>query len=246
MEPDELQEKTEHALETGQRAVGLTTAIVAVLLATVALLSHRSHTEAVLLQGRSVDEWNFYQAKHGRAHDYALIAEVTALLPNGKEAALRELRISSEEECGLPAEKNCKIPAKGSTVLAPLLSQMAEAGAGEKSEATAGKKPADEANAGKTSEQAKEKPAKEGAVKEGAVKIQERARELEFEQQTAERRADLYDTGELFLQISIVLCSIALLAGAKLYWRLSFITTVIGVGVAIWGWFLPLWRFPVH
>jgi hypothetical protein len=225
MNPDELQEKTEHAVHTGQKAVGLTTAIVAVLLASVSLLSHRAHTEAVLLQGRVVDEWGFYQAKHGRAHEYALIAEVTALMPNGKEAALRELGISAEEECGLPEEKNCKIPAKGSAVLQPLLSQIAEAG----------KKTDDKATPEKTSEHAKEKPAKEAAVKEGALKIQERARELEAEQHLAEKRADFYDSGELFLEISIVLCSIALLSEIKLYWRASFVATALGIGAAVWG-----------
>jgi hypothetical protein len=51
-----------------------------------------------------------------------------------------------------------------------------------------------------------------------------------------ERRADFYDAAELFLEISIVLCSIALLAEMKLFWKLSFFTTIIGVGVALWSW----------
>jgi hypothetical protein len=61
---------------------------------------------------------------------------------------------------------------------------------------------------------------------------------LDAEMKVTQRRADRYDAAELFLEISIVLCSIALLAAAKLYWRLSFITTAIGVGVAAWAWFL--------
>jgi len=36
-------------------------AIVAVLLAMATLLGHRAHTEEGLLQGKIVDEWNFYQ-----------------------------------------------------------------------------------------------------------------------------------------------------------------------------------------
>jgi len=239
MEPDELQEKTEHALNTGQRAIGLTTAIVAVLLATVSLLSHRSHTEAILLLGKSVDEWNFYQAKHGRAHEYGLVAEVTALLPNSRAATIRELRKSAEEECGLPEEHGCRTPAKDSEVLQPFLKEIAGEGRNEKPEGAASGKSSENTKSEKTpAEQVKESAAKQpGAAKEGAVKIQERARELEAEQRVAERRADLYDTGELFLQVSIVLCSISLLAGAKIYWRLSFITTAIGIAVAVWGWF---------
>ncbi len=240
MEPDELQEKTEHALQTGQKAIGLTTAIVAVLLATVSLLSHRSHTEAILLLGKSVDEWNFYQAKHGRAHEYGALAAIAIVLPNGKDIAIDDLKKSLEEECGVPRQKSCTTPAKDLNGVRALMSELAEDDKGkhEGSKAAAGGTAGKGASAtGTSGERAKEKPAQEAAVKEGALTIQERAREFEAEQRLAERRADLFDTGELFLQVSIVLCSIALLAGAKLYWRLSFISTAIGVGIAVWGWF---------
>lgn len=83
---------------------------------------------------------------------------------------------------------------------------------------------------------AKEKQeAKPANHKPGAVDIQENARELERERELVERRANYYDAAELFLEISIVLCSIALLAEMKLFWKLSFITTILGVGVAFWG-----------
>jgi hypothetical protein len=35
--------------------------------------------------------------------------------------------------------------------------------------------------------------------------------------------------------MSIVLCSIALLAELKLFWKLSFISTAIGFGLMLWG-----------
>lgn len=231
MNPEELKETAEHAHESGQKGIGLTTAIVAVLLATVSLLSHRAHTEEVLLQGEINDQWSFYQAKHIRAHEYGLVAEVAALLPNGKDAAVRELKKSAEEECGAPPEKNCKSPAKDSKVLQPLMAELADEHAG-KNEKTG------EAAGPVSAAHEQEKPAKESAGKEGAVKIQEKARELEDEKKHIQKRADRYDAAELFLEISIVLCSIALLAEAKLYWQLSFITTAIGIGVAAWGWFL--------
>jgi hypothetical protein len=81
-----------------------------------------------------------------------------------------------------------------------------------------------------------EKTAKEaGGGREGAVKIQERAREMEKEAELRTHQADHYDSSELFLEISIVLCSIALVAENKLYWKLSFITSAIGVAIAIYG-----------
>jgi Domain of unknown function (DUF4337) len=82
-------------------------------------------------------------------------------------------------------------------------------------------------------------PAKNGQpAREGTEKIREHAQELDAEMKVAERRADRYDSAELFLEISIVLCSIALLTEAKLYWKLSFLSTAVGVGLALWGWFL--------
>jgi hypothetical protein len=84
-------------------------------------------------------------------------------------------------------------------------------------------------------------PAKNGtAAKEGTDEIRVKAQELDAEMKVTQRRADRYDSAELFLEISIVLCSIALLAEAKMYWRLSFLTTTIGIAVVVWGLFLPL------
>src|SRR5438132_9511574 len=70
MEPQELAENTEKAKESGERAIGLTMAILAVLLAVSTLLSHRAHTEEVLLETRATDQWNYYQAKNIRYHVY--------------------------------------------------------------------------------------------------------------------------------------------------------------------------------
>ena len=58
---------------------------------------------------------------------------------------------------------------------------------------------------------------------------------MEHEREMVERRANYYDGAELFLEISIVLCSIALLAEAKLFWQLSFISSILGVCVALLG-----------
>ncbi len=56
MEADELKELSENAKEVGEKAVGLTMAIVAVLLAVATMLGHRSHTEEVLIQTKANDQ----------------------------------------------------------------------------------------------------------------------------------------------------------------------------------------------
>lgn len=239
---EELKEAAEHAHERGEKGIGLTMAIVAVLLAIATLMGHRAHTEEGLIQGKVVDEWNFYQAKHIRAHEYAAMAEMAALLPNGKELALRDYKKSLAEECGTPPEPGCSSPAKDSAILRPLLTPEAATGSKEdkkeQSESDGKEPPANNEAAkehGKEANAAKKHESKSSDHKPGAVNIQETAKEMEAERDLVERRANYYDGAELFLEISIVLCSIALLAEMKLFWQLSFITTILGIGVALFG-----------
>jgi hypothetical protein len=244
---EELKEGAEHAHQSGEKGIGLTMAIVAVLLAMATLMGHRAHTEEGLIQGKIVDQWNFYQAKHIRAHEYGAIAEMAALLPNGKDLALKDYKKSLGEECGTPPEHGCSSPAKDSSILRPLLTpESATGGTQDKSAEdkkeqgeSARKEPlANDASAkeqGKGPDTAKEHDNKSSGHRAGAVNIQESAKEMEAERDLVEQRANYYDGAELFLEISIVLCSIALLAEMKLFWHLSFITTILGVGVALFG-----------
>jgi hypothetical protein len=231
MTPEELSEQAEHAHHSGQKAIGLTTAITAVLLAVATLLGHRAHTEEIKLQTKAVDEWNFYQAKHQRAHDYSRDAEKEEAAGH-HELALRFVQDSLDEECGTPAEKNCTVPRlKKSQVLQRLMADQ------DKSETSPlGSEPAsrkiDPEKGSSEHQKAQTEPAGGG---EGARKIQERARDIDRETDLVTHRADRFDSSELFLEISIVLCSISLLAETRLYWRLSFITTAIGIAIAIYG-----------
>ena len=244
MEPHEMQEHTEHAQHAGEKGIGLTMAIVAVLLAIATLLSHRSHTEEVLLQGEINDKWGFYQAKHIRAYEFGMHAEMMAVLPGGHDAALSSLKKSTEEECGVPIEEGCPNPLvkSGSPILKRILDEQKATKAADAHEGKAEheakapaseKPPANEEHGAKAAEGGEGK--KEKAPSDGARKIQEQAREMEKEKHVIQKRANFYDGSELFLEISIVLCSIALLAGNKMFWRISFLSTISGIGVALWG-----------
>jgi hypothetical protein len=237
MNPEELKETAEHAHEKGERGIGLTMAIVAVLLAMATLLSHRAHTEEGLMQGKISDRWNFYQAKHIRAYEFGAMAELATLLPNGKELALKDFKKSVEEECGIPVEKGCVSPGQKDSAILRQLASDAAGGAVRKDEKSedAIAKPHAEGEEAHGSAEKHEKPAKEGVRKEGAIEIQKSAQEMEEEQKLVQRRADYYDGSELFLEISIVLCSVALLSENKRYWMFSFVSTIIGVAVALWG-----------
>ncbi len=68
-------------------------------------------------------------------------------------------------------------------------------------------------------------------------KIRADNEKLDEETRLIARRANYFDAAEIFLEIAIVLCSVALLTGALLFWRLSFIGTVIGIvvgGLGFW------------
>jgi Domain of unknown function (DUF4337) len=255
MEANEIQEQTEHAHRAGEKAIGVTTTIVAVLLAIATLLSHRAHTEEVKLQTKVNDQWGFYQAKHSRAHQYGALAEIAALLPNGHDLALKDLNLSIEEECGRPVEKGCSSPVvRNSPVLQQLAADAGIAddaksgseagGAGNVShEAGAEKKTTPSAREPKTQHHgakatSKEGKAKEGGFKESASTVQERARDMENETQLIEQKANYYDGSELFLEIAIVLCSVALLAENKVYWKFSLVSTAAGIAIAAWGFLL--------
>jgi len=58
---------------------------------------------------------------------------------------------------------------------------------------------------------------------------------LEAETQAAARRANYFDAAEICLEIAIVLCSITLLTGAPLFWRLSFVGAAIGIAIGAFG-----------
>lgn len=73
--------------------VSVTISTLAVLVAAVTLLSHRAHTEELLLQSKATDQWSYYQAKNIRLREVQSIGDLlSALAPADKQKAesLRE------------------------------------------------------------------------------------------------------------------------------------------------------------
>jgi hypothetical protein len=170
MEVQELAEVTEHAHgEKHGRAIGLTMAVVAVLLATVTLMGHRLHTEETVQQTKAADGWAFFQAKNNRSQMYAADAKLAELIgPQGASIA-KEWRMKADEE------------------------------------------------------------------KRDADGIRQENDKLDEETHLIARRATFYDAAEICLEIAIVLCSVALLTGSLLFWKVSFAGTALGVAVAAIG-----------
>jgi len=91
-EIDEFRKSIEEGKEARLTHVSLAISILAVMVAMVTVMGHRTHTEAVLLQSRAADQWNEYQAKKIRQTEYAVAADLLALQPSSNsEGVARKL-----------------------------------------------------------------------------------------------------------------------------------------------------------
>jgi len=66
--------------------------------------------------------------------------------------------------------------------------------------------------------------------------LEAKARELEQEFGLAHRKTDRFDLGEVFLEIALVITSITLLSGRRVYWRLGLLFGAAGIVIAASAW----------
>lgn len=170
----ELQEHAEHAKHDPSLApISVTMAVLAVLVAVVTLLGHRAHTEEVVLQAKSSDQWAYYQAKNIRRHEDEIFTDLTSIAPTTDAANAAKLRDKYSTEA------------------------------------------------------ARYKDEQKG--------IEDKAREMEGEVATERNRADRFDLAEVFLEVGLVITSITLLSGRKIFWALGGFLGVIGIVIASTG-----------
>ena len=68
--------------------------------------------------------------------------------------------------------------------------------------------------------------------------IEEQATDLEKESALAQRKANRFDLGEVFLEVALVISSLALLSRKRFYWFLGIASGLAGLGVAATGFLL--------
>ena len=71
--------------------------------------------------------------------------------------------------------------------------------------------------------------------KKDSEDIRKSNEKLDEETHGIAQRATFFDAAEICLEVAIVLCSVALLTGSLLYWRISFVGTAIGFAIAVVG-----------
>ena len=174
-ELNELREHAEHAREHPDLApITLTMAVLAVLVAAVSLLGHRTHTEEIILQNKVTDQWAYYQAKNIRRHTDELFADLTTVVASKDAEAVAKLQ--------------------------------------EKYRAEADR------------------------YKDEQKELDKEARATEKEAELTRRKADRFDLGEVFLEIALVITSITLLSGRRMFWHLGLLLATAGVVLAASAW----------
>jgi hypothetical protein len=89
-EMNEFSKEMREAGESGMRHVSLAISVLAVMVAMVTVLGHRTHTEAVLMQTRAADQWNLYQAKKIRQEQVSTTTDLLSLQPSANDAAVQK------------------------------------------------------------------------------------------------------------------------------------------------------------
>ena len=74
--------------------------------------------------------------------------------------------------------------------------------------------------------------------KDEQKELEAEARKLEAEVATERHRADRYDLAEVFLEIGLVITSITLLSGRRIFWALGILFGVTGIVVAATGFLI--------
>ena len=81
------------------KKIGVAASILAVLLAVVTIISHRAHTEAVILKSDANDKWSFYQSKKIKFHNLELGEDLLNAMPVRNAIADKTLeRYASEKK----------------------------------------------------------------------------------------------------------------------------------------------------
>ena len=174
---DELQELKENAEAAEHNPslapISLTMAILAVLVASVSLLGHRAHTEEVILQNKTSDQWAYFQAKSIRRHEDDLFADMASVMAS-KDA---EQTAKLHEKYAAEAER----------------------------------------------------------YRDEGKELEAKAHELEAETDHERKRADRFDLGEAILEIALVITSITLLSGRKLFWLVGILFGIAGIALGVTG-----------
>ncbi len=94
----EIHHESEGGHDPRGQQVGVLAAVLAVLLAIVTILSHRAHTEGVLLKTEANDTWAQYQARRIKFHNLELGEQLISLLGAKNAESAQAIEKSRREQ----------------------------------------------------------------------------------------------------------------------------------------------------
>jgi len=217
-----------HAHNPFDRRVAMTMSIMAALLAGVTLVSHRGHTQTLALateattnHTKATDDWNLYQAKNIRNHEYQAFLFLHGMLAKDvvkqdpESVAMRKFWIDQVDKY------------QGKGYWTSFLESLQQ--------------PKDKANV-KTHEKPAAPPSGELAtLKKQAEDRQAHAKQLEEQSHELHENVTWIDIGHLGLELALVFCAVAVLTKQRSFWLTGVCFALAGSGVAtygILGWWL--------
>lgn len=97
----ELEVHTSHEHESADtfgRNIGILASVIAVFLAIVTIVSHRAHTDAVLMKSDANDKWSYYQSKRIKYHSLELGEDLVGVLAAKSPDAAKMLERYAEQK----------------------------------------------------------------------------------------------------------------------------------------------------
>jgi Domain of unknown function (DUF4337) len=223
-----------HAQDPFDRRVAMTMTIMAAVLAGVTLFSHRGHTETLRLateattyHTKATDDWNLYQAKNIRNHEYQAFLFLHDMLAKDvvkhdeESTAMRNYWLNQVEKYQGEGywEKflqDLKKPRKKAEAKAE--SQSHEAG---------------------ESKAKKEKPAgpkgELADLKKEAEEKQAHAKDLEEQSHNLHAHVTWIDIGHLGLELALVFCAVAVLTKQRSFWMTGILFALVGSVLSSYG-----------
>jgi hypothetical protein len=249
---EEAEHAAHHAADPFDKRVAMSMVVIAALLAGVKVLGHRTHNDTLNYQivanvhhTKESDQWNFFQAKKNRGYLYDSQAELLSYLgrKSDRQAAndldevrLDEVRldeaqlVSAASAAEKPKPKPEKKKKKG--VLTPD-DEKAVAALQEKG------MPRDTAERVVTwRSQAKEYLQEAKGIEKEAMKLQEEAEKAEKKSHARHEQSFYFDLGELFMELSVVACSVAILTKLRSFWFGGMVVSLFGLCVVASGFWI--------
>jgi hypothetical protein len=234
-----MAEGTEHHLEHAEhsqhaahhpfdRGVAMIMAIIAAILAGVTLVSHRGHTETLRLGNEATtnhtkasDEWNLYQAKNIRSHEYQMFLFLQSML--AKDVVKDDEQTRAMRQYWISQIDNFEGPGYWANFLDKVGKAKPPTATAERGDSKA------------TSDKAEGKVSERTQYSEKATDLQTKAAKLEHQSHALHGNVTWIDLGHLGLELALVFCAIAVLTKQRSFLLTGICLAVIGSGVAGWG-----------